>query len=784
MKNLKFAFRLLIRNPLLLYIGIPGLAVGLSAFLLLAFYLNYELSFDRHFANNSRVLRLCNKLYEEDAPNTLSIALRTAYTQLPSLVPEIEKATQLYPEWDTKVKTEKETYKSIKLLYVDPEFFDVFGLNLLQGNAADALIGKSSVVLSKSIAEKFFGTDNCIGKQLMIEDSPSVVTGVVNDIPKNTHFKFDILKNIESNEFIAKQGSLEFRTYYLIRRGADLKQVNLNIASVNDNLMTVWKKRGALNNLQTETTTELLRNIHLYSKARGDIVPNVNRLQLLVVFGIAIFIFTIALINFINIYLLYGERRIAEIASRKALGATGGTLAFLFYSENGLITFISLLLAICFTVLVQPYFAEILNLPLTVSDMFTPWGVAIIISTLIIVVLVSGIYPSLYLAKINLVSGLKGKHKNISRSLFSKSVVLVQFFITVLLICSLLVIRSQIKKMKEVPLGFNVNNVVMVQDFSRAFVGNAINIKRELEKLPFVQSVGMSQHSFGEGCSGQSIAQLNSSEEKPIKEYRVMMGFCETMELQLKHGCFFDDSPSDKRRIILNESAAKMLGLEFFSGVNVSYKGEPAEVKGIVKNFYFDGYAGKEIDPLVICQVDNFAGIMYIRYRNEFTINNQKQVADVIKNFDPDFVMSSIALGDIYAAKFQKDEQVSRIVSLGTLLAIILSFVGIFSLAVLNVDRRTKEIGIRKVVGSTEIEVMRKLIGESFLLVAIASVFAFGASYYLMSMWLSNYSIKINLSISFFLLGGFLAFLIVFMAVGWQSWRVATRNPVEALRYE
>ncbi|MGE0077355.1 MAG: FtsX-like permease family protein [Bacteroidales bacterium] len=784
MKNLKFAFRLLIRNPLLLYIGIPGLAVGLSAFLLLAVYLNYELSFDRHFANNGRVLRLCNKLYEEDAPKTLSIALRTAYTQLPSLVPEIEKATQLYPEWDTKVKTGNETFKDLKLLYVDPEFFDVFGLNLLQGNSAEALVGKSSVVLSKSIAKKIFGTENCIGEQLIIGDSPSVVTGVVNDIPKNTHFKFDILKNLESHEFIAKQGSLEFKTYYLIRKGVDLKQVSQNIASVNDNLMTIWKKRGALNNLKTETTTELLRNIHLHSEARGDLVPNVNRMQLLVVLGIGIFIFTIALINFINIYLLYGERRIAEIASRKVLGATKGKLALLFYSENGLIAIISLFLAMFLTVLVQPYFSEILNLPLTVSDMFTPWGVVIIITTLIVVVLISGIYPSLYLAKINLVSGLKGKHQNISRGLFSKSVVLVQFFITVLLICSLLVIRSQIKKLKEVPLGFNVNNVVMVQDFSREFRKNATNIKKELETLPFIQSIGMSEHSLGEGCSGQSIAQLNSSDEKPIKEYRVMMGFCEIMELQLKQGCFFDDSPSDRRRIILNESAAKMLGLEFTLGVNVSYKGEPAEVKGIVKNFYFDGYAGKEIDPLVICQSDNYASIIYIRYRDEFTTDNQKQVANVIKSFDPDFVMSSITLGDIYAAKFQKDEQVARMVSLGTLLAIILSFIGMLSLAVLNVDRRTKEVGIRKVAGSTEIEVMRKLIGESFSLVAVASVFAFGVSYYLMSMWLSNYSIRINLSIGYFLLGGFLAFIIVFMAVGWQSWRAATRNPVEALRYE
>lgn len=784
MKNLKYAFRLLLRNPLLLYISIPGLAIGLSAFLLLAVYLKHEFSFDKHFPTSKRVLRLCNKLYEENSPEYLSIALRTAYTQLPLQVPEVEKAVQLYYEWGAKVKTEKKIFKDIKLLYADQEFFDVFGLNILQGNKAEALIGKNSVVLSKSIAEKIFGTENCIGNQLIIEDSPFVVTGVILDIPKTSHFKFDILLPLPSYEFIVKQGSLEFVTYYLIRKDSDLKQASQNIAFVNDILMTDWKQRGALNNIKTETITELLRDIHLYTKTQNDSVPKVNRTQLLIVFGVAIFIFTIALINFINIYLLYGEKRIAEIAIRKVVGATPEKLGIMFYSESSLIAFLSLILAICLTILVQPFFAKIMDLPLTVGDMFTPLGVAIIVAILIVVVLISGIYPTLYLSKIKLVVGLKGKHRNNTRGLFSKSVILIQFFITVLLICSLLVVRSQIKLMKEVPLGFNINNVVMIEDFSLEFGKNAINIKNELEKLPFIQRVGVSQHSLGGRCSGQSIALLNGREEKPIKEYRVMSGFCETVELQLKEGSFFDDGPADRRRIILNESAEKMLGLHFTVGVNVMYKGEPCEIKGIVKDFYFEGYAGKIIDPLVLCQAYNYGNIIYIRSSNEFTLDHQKQIASVIRNFVPDFVMSYVPVSDIYNAKFEKEEQGYKIILLGTLLAIALCFVGMFSLSILNVARKTKEIGIRKVVGSSEIEVMGKLLKETFILVSIASVFAFWFSYQIMTSWLSNFSIRIDLNIEYFLLGGFFAFAIVFIAIGWQSWRAAVRNPVEALRYE
>lgn len=772
------------RNPLLIYISVPGLAVGLCALLLLSVYLKYEFSFDKHFPTNNRVLRLCNILYGERQKDELSVTLRTDYTQLPQQVPEIEKAVQLYPGWEIKVQTENGIFKDLQVLYADETFFDVFGLNLLEGNTTEALAGNNNIVLTVSTAEKLFGTTECIGKSLSLDGSDLFVSGVMTDLPKTTHFRFDLLQPMKANDFILQQGSLEFRTYYLIKKGSDLKNAETNIAAANDELMKVWKTRGKLNDTKTETRTELLSNIHLHTGTNDDMVPKTNHMQLCVVCGIALFIFLIALINFVNMYLLHGEKRIAEIASRKVAGATRNNLAGQFFRETGIIVFFALVAGLWLTSLVQPYFSSMINLPLTTGDMFSPQGVTTIAIILILIVLAAGTYPGFHLSKINILSGLKGKRQNITPGGFSRMVVLVQFFITVLLISSLVVVRSQIKHMKNVPLGFNAKNVVLIQDFSEQAAQNTISIKKELEKLPFIQSVGISQHRMGGGCSGQSIALLSSPDEKPVNEYRVMPGFCETMQLQLRDGRFFSDGESDKKSIILNESAAKMLDLQFNPDMLVSYKGEPVKVTGIVKDFYSNGYAGKTIEPLVLSRVDNFGYSIYLRILGSFTLSFQKQIGEIIKEFDPDYSMSFTLLEDVYAVKFEKDERVFKMVSSGAILAIILSFMGMIALSILNVTRRTKEIGIRKVIGSNETEIIKELLSETIKLVSVASLVAFVVSYFLMKGWLNNFATKVILNMGYFLISGISAFFIAFLAVGWHSWRAATRNPVDSLRYE
>jgi putative ABC transport system permease protein len=784
MKNLRLTFRMLKRNSLLLYIGIPGLAIGLCAVLLLTVYLKHEFDFDKHFLTRDRVLRLGNVLYEQDKTSMLPISLRTDYTELPGQVSEVEKSVQLYQEEETTVKTDNGTFGNLKTLYTDPEFFNVFGIKLYQGNTADALTGKNNIVVTRATAMKIFGTLNCIGKIIAMENRQMVVTGVMNDIPSTTHFSADILLPMQSNEFIIKQGSLEFYTYYLIYKGADIDKAKQNIAAVNDKLMEVWKTRGSLNDIKTGTYTDMLGDIHLYTKSDFDMVPKANLMQLVTVGGIAVFILLIALINFINMYLMYGERRISEITSRKIAGASRGEITLLLYRENGLIAVIALFLGLSFAALTLPYFSGMIKIPLKMNDLFTPTGIGLILMILVFLILISGSYPGIILSKTNLISGLKGKHHRITHGRFSRSVVMVQFFLTVLLVCSMLIIRAQITYLKDVPLGFRVGNVTLASDFSDQTAKNAENIKQALEKMTFIQNVGLSDHSMGGGCSGQSISLLNNEPEKPVNEYRVFPGFCETMQFQLLQGRFFSDDPADKNSIILNKAAVNMLGLKFKEGMHVIYKGEPVEVKGIINDFYSDGYAGKPIEPIVISRARGWAWNFYLRTGESLTVADKQKIASVFRGFNPETSVTFTPLTDIYNAKFEKDERVYRMVSYGTFLAIILSFVGMLSLSLMNVTRRVKEIGIRKVMGSSEIEILNKLLGEIFFLVIIASCMASATSYFLMTEWLSNFAKRVDLSVWYFLMSISIAVLLALLSVALQCWKAATRNPVEALRYE
>lgn len=782
MKNLRFTFRMLKRNPLMLFISIPGLAVGLCAFLLLAVYLKYEFSFDQHFANKDRVLRLYNRAYEPNSVSTLPIALRTAYTQLPMRVPEVEKATQLYFYGKSKLKTPTRSIKDIEVVFSDPEFFDVFGINLLSGNTIESLFGKNKVVLNRTTAEKVFGNIDCVGKALKLDDLTLIVGGVAPDLPKNTHFNYDAMVSFESFPWITQQSSLEFQTYYLIKEGTDPEQAADKIAAVNNELMKPWSERVQV---KVESGAELLTNIHLHTPVDSDRVPKANPMHLFITEGIAFFILLIAIINFINMYLLQGEKRIAEISSRKAAGANRKMLAKQFFTETGVIAVIALILGVILAVLTQPFFAKLIGIPLAVKDMFTHQGIMSIVSVLIMLIILTGAYPSFYLSKINMVSGLKGKRQKAGHhSGLSRAVVLVQFFTTILLISSLIIIRSQINHLKHVPLGFNPERVVAVTDFNNNTGKNITELKKELKKLPFIESIGTSDHFMGGGCSGQSLKEFGTEKSWAIDQYRVQPGFCETMQLQLVNGRFFNEEEKDKNSIILNESAVKMMGLENPIGAQFVMWSEPLEVIGVVKDFYFDGYAGEKIDPLVLSNSNRGWVLNFRTIADNFTLANQQQVTSVIKQFDPEYAMSFIRMTELYEAKFDKDEQIMKMVSAGTVIAILLSFMGLLALSIMNVARRTKEIGIRKVLGSSEIEIMRKLIYETLLWVGIASVFAFGASYILMEKWLSSFAIKIPLHIGYFLISGLFALIIVLLAVSWQSWKAATRNPVEALRYE
>ncbi len=767
---------------MLVFVNLPGLAIGLSAVLLLSVYLKHELSYDQHFQTKNNVLRLYNAVSEEGNTTNYGICLRDAYTEIPSRVPEIRSATQIYRGWGITAEYEKQKFPNLQLLFADKDFFDVFGLELIQGNSSDALQGENNAVITRSTALKIFNRIDCVGEVLNVSEQPATVTGVINDLPNNTHFNFDVLSSMQTVH-PENWGGLELYTYFRINDNADLDVVGEKIAAANNEIMKPW---GEPFNLTVESGTELLADLHLHTVVDFDLSPKANLTHVFVIAGIAFLVMLIAMVNYINLYVLHGEKRIAEIGSRKSLGATQGTLSRLFFTETTVIGVLAFVLAIGLTALVQPSFAHLMQSQIELSDMFSFSGILLVLAILAVLILVSGAYPSYYLSKINLVNALKGKSTKVKRkSTMSRIAVISQFSISVFLISALVIVFAQVNYLKEVPLGFNPENVIGITNLNNEVRKSASSIVDELSQLAFVEDAACSDHGMGQGSSGQGIKKYGAPGNfKGIDEYRVQPGFAKTMQLELVDGRYFNQSEADKSAVILNQAAAKMLGPDVKVGSLVDMFDEPLTVIAIAKDFYYIDHPGALIGPLVLTNYRNNVNNLYMRTKAGTTSAQLAQIDAVLKSYSPELIISKFQLTDVYANKYTNEERMIKLVTTGAGLAIIISFIGLMALSVLNVNRRRKEIGIRKVIGSTESQVVSELLKETFMLVLIAIAIAFVGSYFTMSQWLQHFVNRVSISPVYFLLSAAFALLIAFMAVGWQSWRAATRNPVEALRYE
>lgn len=773
------------RSPMLLFVNLPGLAIGLAAFLLLMIYVVHETSFDRSFPTRSQVYRLYNTIIEDNSTQTYPICSRRAYTEIPAEIPEIEKACQIFQLWQMILSQGEAQFTINNVLYVDPEFFDVFGLDLLQGDKQQALAGSHQLVLAQSVAQNIFGDKPCLGEIINVRGEDYQVTGVIADLPKTTHFQFGALASMKTLNPEETLGGLEVYTYYMLTENSDPEAVEQKIAERNDKIVSeIFNSE----NTTVRSGIEPLSALHLHTRADFDLTPRGSVRQIILVALLATFILLIAVINFINLYIFQGEKRLLEIGIRKSYGATPGSLRRMFYLETALIILPAFGLALLLAQAGISYFSKLMWVDLSLQDIISPINIAVMLGFLVLLIFLAGSYPAHFLSRLPLIDAVHGGIKSVQRKKWlSVSSVVVQFFISILLIVGLVVLYAQISYMKNIPLGFNPEQVVGISNFNVETENKAEAIRQELRKLTFVEKVGSGSHYMGGGVSGQGVYLFGQSEEqgKSINQYRVQAGFCEVMELQLAAGRFFRDTPEDKSAIILNQSAVKMLGLDDPVGQSlIMHDDEPLKIIGVVEDFYYNENAGQKIEPLCLTAYSDQTNVFYIKVSGEFTKERREAVAKVFKDFLPDYQFSSFSLSDRFAGKYAVEERFFSMVLSGTLLAILLSFIGMYALSGYNVERRTKEIGIRKVHGSTTLQVSLKLLSDILIWVLIAMIPAFLVAFIAMRQVLMNFVNKVSLSPLYFFLGGVIALTIATLAILFKTIGAANQNPVESLRDE
>ena len=768
------------RTRFFLVINILGLAIGLAVSIMLILFVVNELSYDKHFINYERIIRLNTVTDSGGNKRVYGINLRKAYTELPEKVPGIEAVVQIYIGGEAELIYNDAHFDYLPLMFVDPDFFKVFQLKFIEGTPQTALKDLNSVVITRKQADIIFGSPaDAIGKNVKVSEQEGVVTAVVEELPLNTHFYFDILVNMKASGIENAQG-LEFFTYYLIDENASLEEVSHSIVKEYQPMVDIWS--GSFSR-EAYGATEKLGDIYLHSEATSLGKTNsMSFVWLLIVLALVILLLAIA--NFINLFIAQGETRMPEIGIRKANGASIQNVVRQFFSEVSFIVMIAFAAGFALTILFTPYFSELINKEIDLIQLINPWFIVSIILLFVITIVLSASYPSFYLSRFSPLDILNRRIRFSKRRL-TVVIVVIQSVITIVLISYIWMINRQASYLENMPLGYNPKNVV-----SFLLNGNLMKsyeaLKQELLSLPEVEAVGGSNHTIGRGCSGQGISLLENRERNfGINEYRVLPGLCEVMQFQLKEGGFFkENTPDSIRQIILNETAVRMMGLKPpVAGQYVHYKGN-AEIIGVVKDFYYKEPAD-EIEPLLLSS-RLWGGIsLYIKFKENINrAHGQNAVNTVLNKFDSGFVANPTWSEDIYQSKFESLKMQSKIVMIASFLSMFIAMLGLVAVHLYATTRRIKEIGIRRINGAASMNIFVLLSSDIVKWVLIAGVFAVPLAYYLAVEWMSNYTNRASLDWSIFVIPILVQCFIALLVTSGVSIRTISRNPVESLKAE
>lgn len=779
--QLRIIFRSLRHTRLNSAITILGLTVGMTATLLLFTYAHDELSYDRFHERSERIYRINSVLtYETDMLTPLCIGLQDSILQ--KQVPEIEEVLQIKEANslnETEFTFDNQRFKNIRLIYSDPNIHKVFKIRYLRGNPEVALSNPKSVVLTRTLSLKIFGSIDILEKSVLLWNKPYTVTGVIEDYPSASHLKIDAIIPLKAISNIYNEGC-ELNTYVLFRNNINPSAgVNKTIAAYNKLLAQHFSGQ-----MKTNGFLQKLTDIHLKSgfQSRGGI--NTEYKKVLIYLTLALVVLVIAIINFINLLTAQYEGKLRDIGIQKAIGGTRRQIIFSFLAKSLIFSFISLIFAAFLANILIPRIGRVLNHDL-ISTYHNNLTLFVVLPVLALVVgLFSGIYPALFISRFTPDNLIKRNLSITGRSSFTRILVVLQFSIMIFLMISLLVMKKQITFMKNADLGINSKGVIAITDVTDK-LGEAYQaIKNELKSIPDIEAIGASHHLFGNSPSGQRVVVIGNGpgKEFPIKQYRALPGFFETLGFRFTSGRPFDENiKTDETAVILNETAVRLLGLADPINTRI-FKNDTLHIIGVVKDFHFSSLE-ESIEPMMLTYDDNINNIM-LKVSDNNIRKVLEQAGKIIKQFDPDYTMNYVILEDYCRNRYGTREQMETLSTYAAIISLLLAMLGLYALTAIMVQKRSGEIALRKINGATRKQVVKLLISTYVKQVLIAYFIAVPVAWYVTHVWLNNFAYKTRLSWWIFILTGVISLIITLLTVSWQSWGAATKNPVDSLRFE
>jgi len=792
----KIACRNLVRNKIFSFINISGIAIGLTAFWLIALYIADELSFDQYHKNGDRIFRVAQHARWEGGNLSQASTSAPFAPALKAAFPEIQEATRILQEGGGIISYQAKVITADDILFADANIFQVFSYPFLVGDSKSALAIPQAIVLTETLARKLFGDPKKAMHQTIYFENkyPNTITGVIKDIPENSHLRFSALRSLPG-DFTGGWQNFNVYTYLLLSKNGDFKNLEAKLPAFANK--TIKKIMGV-----TDYRMELqpLTSIHLHSNLQVEVSANNNMSRIYIFMAIAALIMIIAVINYMNLSTARSSTRIREVGVRKVIGSDRPQLIGMFITEALVMTFIAAFGAFFLVTLLLPYFNILAEKNLTIWH-FGFYSTVLLLSAFVLFIgIVSGSYPAFFLSHFKTIPALKGQLGNLSNNiLFRKSLVVFQFVITVVMIAGSLVMYRQLEYSYKKDLGFNKEKVLTFHIHDQNVRSQVAAIKSKLMQSPLIEGVAVAGNPIGNndiGTHGFVFENKDgsfSSNTKMVQELMTDADYLSTLDIKLLNGRNFSSAiESDKYgAALVNETLLNELGWDDPIGKKMRFtyndKGSIGErtVIGVVRDFHVYSLQHK-VEPMVLLMppAANMEDNLYVKINTAKTKEALAFLERVYKQFDKNNPFEFNFLDQNFIRQYKAEEKQGTLLMVFTTLTIFIACLGLFGLVTFTGAQRTKEIGIRKILGASVTHIVAVLTKDLIKLVVISFVIASPIAWFVMNKWLQGFAYRVTIGWWMFAAAGMTAILIAMITVSFQAIKAAVANPVKSLRSE
>jgi len=791
----KSILRNILKNKLFSLINIFGLTLGIASFILMLLFVFSELSYDRFNEKSDRIYRLCIRAMIGNTKINQTYSSSRMFRDMQGKYPEIESGVKFSGMQDVLVRMGEKIFSEPVVMFADSTIFDVFTLPLISGNPATALTRPNTIVISETAARKYFREQNPLGKIIEVDTSGFgrfEVTGVFKDIPANSHFHFNLLASLVTFPMFLNEKEWTanmYITYFLLKPGTSPKELENKFKMyVLESIGVEYYKRALARGSYWEFFLQPLTSIHLHSDLNGEFEPNGNIRYVYIFIVIAFFVLIIACINFMNLSTAKSTLRAREVGIKKAAGSTRAQLIHQFLFESVILTFISLILAIIIVKLVLPVYSTWLGRELSFNLLSNPWNIPGLLAFGCAVGILAGTYPAFFLSSFSPAKILKAQAPSETKGIGLRNIlVIIQFSASIFLIIGTLVISRQLNFIQNKDVGFLKDNLIILRtpaSFDRIKTAFVNEIKQQAGVVAMTASNSLPGFSFqnwgfgAEGIDRGFTLNLISCDT----------GFEKTLGLHMAKGRFFShDFLTDSSSIILNETAVKVLGLKHPLGTKMWYgmsSLNKCHVIGVVKDFNYES-VHSQIRPMALVPLKGSSGsYMSIRHQPGKSREITALVQRTWEKLLPGTPISYSYMEQDYENLYRNEIQTRQVFAMLAGLAIIVAILGMIGLASFMAQRKTREIAVRKVSGAGVVQIIRLLTWKFIKWVIVSFIIACPVSWWVMNRWLQDFAYRVSLNTWIFVISGSVALVLVILTVSMVTFRAASVNPAESMKYE